>query len=188
MKKIKELLEKQTVQKLFLCFWMYAVLGWIYEVFLEVVVYKWGFRNLGIMFGPYCPIYAVGALLFLLFFSKFMKKEGGIGLQIARPFIIFFGCMIVATTVELLGTYVLEYFTGSWPWQTYADYKINFQARIALSPALRFGMGGLLFMYFVQPFYDWFLAKPKRKTLNIITLIVLVGVVTDFVLTLIIRY
>ena len=64
--KIKELLEKQTVQKLFLCFWMYSVLGWLYEVFLEVVVYKWGFTNVGIMYGPYCPIYGVGALLFLL--------------------------------------------------------------------------------------------------------------------------
>ena len=62
-------MEKQTVQKLFLCFWMYAILGWCYEVFLEVVVYKWGFTNLGIMYGPYCPIYAVGALLFLLIFN-----------------------------------------------------------------------------------------------------------------------
>ena len=188
MKKIKELLEKQTVQKLFLCFWMYAVFGWCYEVFLEVVVYKWGFTNLGIMFGPYCPIYAVGALLFLLFFGKFMKKEGGLLLQISRPFIIFFGSMAVATSVELAGTYVLEYFTGGWPWDTYADYDINFQARIALSPSLRFGMGGILFMYFVQPFYNWLLAKPKPKTLNIITLAVLVIVVTDFTLTLILRY
>ena len=188
MTKIKELLEKQTVQKLFLCFWMYAILGWCYEVFLEVVVYKWGFTNLGIMFGPYCPIYAVGALLFLLFFGKFMKKEGGIALQISRPFIIFFGSMAVATAVELTGTYILEYFTGGWPWDTYADYDINFQARIALSPSLRFGMGGLLFLYFVQPFYNWLLSKPKRSTLNIITLAVLVIVVTDFTLTLILRY
>ncbi len=49
-------------------------------------------------------------------------------------------------------------------------------------------MGGLLFLYFVQPFYNWILAKPKRRTLNIITLIVLVIVVTDFTLTLILRY
>ena len=63
-----EIKEKQTVQKLFLCFWMYAVLGWCYEVFLEVVVYRWGFHNRGELFGPYCPIYGTGALLFLLCF------------------------------------------------------------------------------------------------------------------------
>lgn len=30
-------------QALFLYFMAYAVIGWIYEVFLEVVVYRWGF-------------------------------------------------------------------------------------------------------------------------------------------------
>ena len=90
--------------------------------------------------------------------------------------------------VELAGTYILEFFTGSWPWNTYSDYDINFQARIALSPSLRFGMGGLLFLYFVQSLYDRLLSKPKPKTLNIITIAVLVTVVTDFALTLIFRY
>ena len=31
----------QTVQRLFLYFMMAAVIGWCYEVFLEVVVYHW---------------------------------------------------------------------------------------------------------------------------------------------------
>jgi hypothetical protein len=41
----------------------------------------------------------------------------------------------------------------------------------------------MLFMYIVQPFFDWLLAKPKRRTLNIITLAVLTIVLTDFILT-----
>lgn len=179
----REIREKQTVQKLFLCFWMYAVLGWCYEVFLEVVVYRWGFSNRGELFGPYCPIYGVGALLFLLCFGRLMKKKDVKWLNIAKPLILFVGCMAVATAVELAATYIMEYTKGSWPWQTYADYDINFQARIALSPSLRFGLGGVLFMYFVQPFYDWLLSKPGRRTINIIAIAVLVIVVTDFVLT-----
>lgn len=183
MAKIKELFEKQTIQKLFLCFWMYALLGWIYEVFLEVVVYRWGFHNRGELFGPYLPIYGVGAMLFLLCFSRLMKKKDVKWLNIVKPFLIFLGCMAVATAVELAASYILEYTSGSWPWQTYARYKYNFQARIALSTSIRFGLGGLLFMYIVQPFYDRLLAKPKKKTINIIAVIVLVIVVTDFILT-----
>ena len=183
MEKLKGLFEKQTVQKLFLCFWMYAVLGWCYEVFLEVVVYRWGFHNRGDMFGPYCPIYGIGALLFLLCFGRLMKKNDKKWLNIIKPLLIFLGCMAVATLVELIATYIFEYTKGSWPWQTYARYKYNFQARIALSTSLRFGLGGVLFMYFVQPFFDWLLAKPKRRTLNIITIIVLIIVLTDFILT-----
>ena len=183
MAKIKELFEKQTVQKLFLCFWMYALLGWIYEVFLEVVVYRWGFHNRGELFGPYLPIYGVGAMLFLLCFSRLMKKKDVKWLNIVKPFLIFLGCMAVATAVELAASYILEYTSGSWPWQTYARYKYNFQARIALSTSIRFGLGGLLFMYIVQPFYNWLLSKPKKKTINIIAVIVLMIVVTDFILT-----
>ena len=52
----------QTVEKLFLYFLMAAVIGWCYEVFLEVVVYRWGFDNRGVLFGPYCPVYGVGML------------------------------------------------------------------------------------------------------------------------------
>ncbi|WP_164169532.1 putative ABC transporter permease [Ruminococcus flavefaciens] len=188
MEKIRELWEKQTVQKLFLCFWMYAVLGWCYEVFLEVVVYRWGFTNRGEMFGPYCPIYGVGALLFLLCFGRLMKKKDVKWLNIVKPLLIFLGCMAVATAVELAASYILEYTKGSWPWQTYARYKYNFQARIALSTSVRFGLGGLLFLYAVQPFFDRLLSRPKPKTINIIAIIVLIIVVTDFIITKITGY
>ena len=163
MAKIRELWEKQTIQKLFLCFWMYAVLGWCYEVFLETVVYRWGFHNRGNMFGPYCPIYGVGALLFLLCFGWLMKKKDVKWLNIVKPLLIFLGCMAVATLVELAATYILEATTGSWPWQTYARYKYNFQARIALSTSVRFGLGGMLFMYVVQPLFDWLLCKAETQ-------------------------
>ena len=178
---IRQIKEKQSVQKPFLCFWMYAVLGWCYEVFIEVFVKRWGFHNRGDLFGPYCPIYGVGALLFLLCFSRLMKKKDVKWLNIAKPLIIFVGCMTVATAVELAATYILEYTKGSLPWQTYSEYKYNFQARIALSTSVRFGLGGMLFMYAVQPFFDWLLSKPERRTINIIAVTVLLIVLTDFI-------
>ena len=138
---IQKLKENQTVQKLFLCFWMYAVLGWLYEVFIEVFVKHWGFHNRGDLFGPYCPIYGVGAMLFLLCFGRLMKKKEPKWLVYVKPFIIFLGCMTVATAIELSATYILEYIKGSWPWQTYSEYKYNFQARIALNTSVRFGLG-----------------------------------------------
>lgn len=179
--------EKQYVQKFFLCFMMYAVLGWCYEVILETFIYRWGFTNRGVLFGPYCPVYGVGALSFLLCFNTLMKKKDVKWLNIVKPLIIFVGCMAVATLIELAASYILEFFTGAWPWQTYADYKYNFQARIALSTSLRFGLGGTLFLYIVQPFFDWLLSKPDRKTLNIIAVITAVVVLIDCVYTFLIK-
>ena len=140
-----------TLQCYFLYFLLYSILGWCYEVFLEVVVYRWGFTNRGVLFGPYCPVYGVGALAFLLCFHKLMAKKEPQWLRIVKPVLIFLGCMAVATAIELMTSYILEAITGSWPWQTYVDYAINFQGRIALSPSVRFGLGGLLFLYVLQP-------------------------------------
>ena len=187
---LNKIKENQTIQKLFLCFWMYAVFGWLYEVFLEVVVYRWGFTNRGVLFGPYCPVYDVGALTFLLCFGKIMKhkNEGKpIVKYLLRPLIIFVGCMAVATLIELVTSYILEAVTGSWPWQTYADYRYNYQARIALSTSLRFGLGGTIFLYVIQPFYDWILSKPSKKAINIIALTVLIIVITDCIYTFFIK-
>lgn len=179
--------EKQTVQKLFLCFMMYSVLGWIYEVVLETFIYKWGFSNRGVLFGPYCVVYGFGALAFLLCFGRLMKKKDVKWLNIVKPVIIFLGCMAVATLIELCASYLLEWTTGAWPWQTYKDYKYNFQARIVLSTSLRFGLGGTLFMYAVQPLFDRILSKPGRRTLNIISITVAVILAADCIYTFIIK-
>ena len=55
----------KNAAKYFLFFVFYSVIGWLYEVFLEVVVYRWGFSNRGVLFGPYCVIYGFGALLLI---------------------------------------------------------------------------------------------------------------------------
>ena len=104
----------QTVQRLFLYFMMAAVIGWCYEVFLEVVVYHWGFHNRGVLFGPYCPVYGVGMLAFLICFGKFVQMPMRWSVRWMRPILIFLGCGAVATGIELIASYLLEWITGSW--------------------------------------------------------------------------
>ena len=125
----------EAVQSYVLYFFFYSMLGWLYEVFLEVVVYRWGFTNRGVLLGPYCPVYGVGALVFLLAFSRLMAKREPAWFRWVKPVLVFLGCMIAATAIELATSYLLEALTGAWPWQTYRDYAINFEGRIALSPS-----------------------------------------------------
>lgn len=156
--------------QLVLWFLFYSMLGWIYEVFLEVVVYRWGFTNRGVLFGPYCPVYGFGALAFLAFFRSFTRSRRPLWIRLIGTFL---GCMIVATALELATSYVLEWITGSWPWQTYVDYAINFEGRVALSPSVRFGLGGVVFLFLLQPLLEratgalpvrWRVALPQVVT------------------------
>ena len=65
----------KKLQEYFLYFMFYSIIGWCYEVFLEVVVYRWGFSNRGVLFGPYCVIYGFGALILIFSLSWLMKKK-----------------------------------------------------------------------------------------------------------------
>ena len=38
---------KRNIQSYFLYFLLYEILGWLYEVFLEVVIYRWGYSDRG---------------------------------------------------------------------------------------------------------------------------------------------
>ena len=170
----------------FLYFMMYAVIGWIYEVFLEVVVYRWGFTNRGVLFGPYCPVYGVGALAFIFTVYPLIKNKTGLKKYAMIP-VVFLLCMIIATTIELITSYICEFFMGSWPWQTYADYAINFQARIALSPSIRFGLGGVAFLYLLQPLFEKISEKLGDKKVRIIAIILAIVVGIDCVYTFILK-
>lgn len=155
------------VKKYYLCFMMYSVIGWLYEVILEVFIYKWGFSNRGVLFGPYCPIYGVGALIFILIVGRILKDKKRKDKILLIP-VVFILCMVIATSIELIASYLCEWLLGSWPWQTYVDYKYNFQGRIALSPSLRFGLGGILFLYIIQPLYERLYSKLSNKVINIL--------------------
>ena len=155
MKRFEPRTRMEAFQALFLYFLLYSIIGWAYEVFLEVVVYRWGYSDRGVLLGPYCPVYGVGALAFLLCFGWLLKKRGGLLFRLViRPAALFVGCMAVATAIELATSYILEALTGAWPWQTYVNYPIHFQGRIALSPSIRFGLGGMLFLLLLQPLFE----------------------------------
>ena len=175
----------QNYKAYFLYFLMYSIIGWVYEVFLEVVIYQWGFTNRGVLFGPWCPVYGVGALAFLLCFNRLMKKRKPLWLQIIKPLLIFIGCMAVATAIELATSYILEACIGSWPWQTYVDYAINFEGRIALSPSIRVGLGGLVFLYLLQPLFELIVRKLPTKAFTAVFWIMLVVFLSDCIATII---
>lgn len=189
MKKKKRKMKPVDLKKYFLYFLMYAIFGWLYEVFLEVVIYRWGYSDRGVLTGPYCPVYGVGALLFIFLIYHLIKEKPLKRKLIMIP-AVFILCALSATLLELITSYICEFLMGSWPWQTYVDYKYNFQGRIALSPSLRFGLGGLLFLYILQPLFEKLLKKlgPKKvnKIFNIAVIIFSLDVIW-FVLKLLLK-
>lgn len=176
----------ETLCRYFIYFLLYSIIGWCYEVFLEVVVYRWGFTNRGVLFGPYCPVYGFGALIFLVLLYPMLKKQSP-GKKVLYIPVIFLLSMTIATALELFTSYILEYLTGSWPWQTYVDYKYNFQGRIALSPSLRFGLGGVIFLYLLQPVFERICDRLGSSLIKKLALTMMILLAADCVYTVFFR-
>ncbi len=176
----------RSIAEYVLFFWVYAVIGWIYEVFLETVVYRWGFSNRGVLFGPWLPVYGFGAVTFLVLWYRLIKGKPMKRKLLMLP-VIFCLTMATATLIELITSYLCEWIIGSWPWQTYADYAINFQARIALSPSIQFGIGGVVFLYVIQPALDILASKLKTKTVLVSAAAILTVLAADLIYTVFFR-
>ena len=168
--------------KYFIYFMLYSIIGWIYEVFLEVVVYQWGFSNRGVLFGPYCVIYGVGAIILIFSLSGLQKKKIRIGKISITPVLVFIGIVLITTVLELAGSYIMEWTRGEWLWD-YRRFAFNFQGRVALNPSIRFGFGGMVFLYLIQPLFEKLMDKLGRRRVRVIAVILCVIFIADAIYT-----
>lgn len=178
--------KKYRVWEYIVFFFGYSFIGYLYETVLEVFIYRTGFTNRGIFWGPYLPVYGFGACMFIILWYGLIRDKNKKTRLIRVP-LIFVLTMLSATLLELFTTYLLELTIGSWPWQTYSEYPINFQARIALNPSIRFGLGGLIFLYYIQPLFDKIGSKISDKNGKHISILLLIIFSIDMVYTLFFR-
>lgn len=142
-----------------------------------MVVYQWGFSNRGSLTGPYCIVYGFGALLLILCLHRLQQKEIRIGRLLITPVLVFVGIVIITTVVELIASYISEYLTGSWMWD-YTRFAWDFQGRIAPNPSIRFGLGGMVFLYVFQPLFKRLTGAMNGKILSVVfgALLLIMGV------------
>ena len=66
-------------------------------------------------------------------------------------------------------------------------YQYNFQGRIALSPSLRFGLGGVIFLYLLQPVFERICDKLGSSRVKKIALPIMILLAADCIYTFFIR-
>ena len=100
-----------TISNLFLTFFIYAVIGWIYEV-IWLFILKGEITNRGFLFGPYLPVYGFGMLILIFLLQKVISKKHLLSSNhsyFAIPFTAFFIYMIVVE-YSIKGLYKIEDF------------------------------------------------------------------------------
>ena len=176
----------KKLQEYFLYFMLYSIIGWIYEVFLEVVVYRWGFSNRGVLFGSYCVVYGFGAVILIFSLYRLKTKKIAIGKIPITPVLVFVGIVLITTVVELIASYIMEFTRGEWLWD-YTRFSFNFEGRIALNPSIRFGIGGMIFLYLLQPLFYKAAEKLGEKKVSVISSVLALILIVDCIYTFLIK-
>lgn len=124
---------------LFLYFLWYSLLGWLMETtYCSIKEKLFVFR--GFLMGPICPIYGFGALMMVLWLSRFSYNI----------FLFYIVATITMSAWEYLVAWLLEVTTHIKYWD-YSNHKFNLKGRICLSTCLYWGVAAYVAIYWIHP-------------------------------------
>ena len=161
----------KTLLSWFLYFVIYSIIGWIFEtIYVSLRLKK--FTPRGFLFGPYCPIYGIGAVLSAaICIALDLHWYGG-----------FIAILIASSLLELFASYILEKIFKV-RWWDYERYKFNLNGRIALIPSLGLAIVGTIAIYGLMAFLMMMTEGMSILSLLVIDIIAAVIMLTDFIVT-----
>ena len=125
--------------KKFVC----SVCGYVWEV-LIFLVKEGTFRNRGFLYGPWLPVYGIGAVLFSVVLSpRELLPDSSGKYKKNHPVTVFFLSTLLGSGLELVIGWFLDFFWNLRYWD-YSGYFLNFRGYICLASAFGFGVGGVL--------------------------------------------
>ncbi len=134
-------MKKIALSYLFLVFLIGCLCGWIYE---EIFYYftEGLLRNRGILYGPWLPIYGIGAIA--IYAMKPLKKH---------PVLLFLLCVGITGVVEYMIGYIGIRYFGLRLWD-YRGLFLNLHGIICFRSVVSFGIMGMAFHYLLEPMME----------------------------------
>lgn len=159
---------------LFLVFLAGCLVGWVYEE-----IFYWMteglLRNRGVLYGPWLPIYGIGALG--IYALKPMKRH---------PVLLFLLCVGVTGVVEYLIGYAGIHFFGLRLWD-YRGLFLNISGIICFRSVVSFGILGLVFHYLLEPMGEALYRRLPEHTIHTGCLMLITLFLTDCILSALFR-
>lgn len=164
-------------------FFAFSVIGWIYEVILAIL-YGWGFVNRGFLIGPYLPVYGFGALVLIITLTPVMEKNLPIFGINAAPAVVFILIVIITSIIEYITGWAMEAIFDLRLWDYSSDW-MNLNGYICPRTSIRFGIGGMFFLYVLKPFFIKIIGNIEPRIVRMTSYIIAAVMIADFVFALI---
>ena len=175
-KKIVIKYEKFSIWRIFAYFIIYSFLGFIIETIFSIITTGKLESRQSFLYGPFCCIYGVGAVIMLVSLQFFKKNNNR----------LFWGGFLVGSVVEyfisLIGEVVFHTI-----WWDYSDMPLNLNGRICFFFSIFWGLLAIYLITYVNPKIDKLINKLKEKisikTLKVFTIIAIVLLFLDWIIS-----
>lgn len=157
-------------------FFIYSFLGYLFELLINKI-FKTGHGS-GILYGPWTPIYGIGAIIILVI-SQYIFKILHVSIFL-EILIVLLLIMLILTILEWLAGVLIEKIFHVTFWD-YRKFKFNLGKYISLEASTTWGIGALVIIYILQPLIDKFIYLIPK----FITYILLIIFVIDLIVILI---
>lgn len=165
-----------SIWRIFAYFIIYSLIGYIVETIFGIITKgTWESRQ-GFLYGPFCAIYGVGAVIMIVFLQYFNKTNNS----------LFWGGFLVGSITEYVISFLGEK-AFNVIWWDYSNMPLNINGRVCVFFSIFWGLLGIYLITYINPKIDrlieWFKKKISINKLKVITLLVIIFLFIDFLLT-----
>jgi len=157
-------------------FIIYSIIGFFIETIFGIVTKGVIESRQGFLYGPFCPIYGLGAVVMILLLKRFDKNI----------YVLFVMGTIVGGSLEYLVSLIGEIIFNT-KWWDYSDRVFNINGRVCLSFSLFWGILAIYLLKHLNPIVDKLIAKIKGKagvrTYKILIIVISVFLFLDMIVT-----
>lgn len=160
--------EKVSIHQLLWYFIIFSVIGLFIETMYCYITTGVLESRKGLIWGPFCPVYGVGAGLLILLLNRFKNSK--------IKLLIYGG--IIGDVIEYLMSYGLEaiYSTRFWDY-SYTSFHLN--GRICFIYTIFWAILSVLLISFVKPLIDKWMTKINFKFINVIEVLITIFLIID---------
>lgn len=165
-----------SIWRLFAYFIIYSFLGYIIETLFGIVTKGvWESRQ-SFLYGPFCAIYGLGAVIMIIFLQYFSKNHNT----------LFIGGFIIGSIIEYLVSLIGELIFHV-KWWDYSNMPLNINGRVCVYFSLFWGFLAIYLMGWLNPKVDKLInlvkSKFSIKALKSVTLITIIALIIDLIIT-----
>lgn len=128
-------------------------------------------------YGIYLLIAIISVIIIVYILTRIFSNLKKIDVTIVLVFLFIW---ILTTTLEYISHYALEKYAGQVLWD-YGHNFLNINRRVNWNASRNFAIGGTFLLYVVQPQIDKLLGKLTEKKKLLITLIIGIPMLIDFI-------